>query len=196
MRARYRLPSRLILCGLACAAAGAASGPRSVKDFLALIPERYLGCAETCLTPAARLAMIDVNDAANGWLRLVGRGDNAFDGWIELALFRRGPDGPMLGVAVNRCGPLCEQQIAFLRRRGENWEEITARVFAPLPAERIKELYRAEFPGDEFADDPPVLYRLPRQGSDILLVTQEPIAGREAVLARYRLQAGRFILLD
>ena len=47
----------------------------------------------------------------------------------------------------------------------------------------MRELYRANFPGDEFADDPPVLYRLPRRGTDITLVTQEAIAGREAVLA-------------
>jgi hypothetical protein len=58
----------------------------------------------------------------------------------------------------------------------------------------VQELYQAGFPSDEFADDPPVLYRLPRSGTDIILVTQEAIVNREVVLARFRIVNGRFIL--
>jgi hypothetical protein len=171
-----------------------AAGPGSVKDYLLLLPERYLGFDNAPLPPAERLAMIEIDDRANGWLKLVGRGGNAFEGWIEIALFSKGPAGPMLGITVNQCGPLCRQQVFFLRHARGNWEEITARVFQPLPKDKVKALYGANFPGDEFADDPPVLYRLPRRGTDILLVTQEAIAGREVVLARLRLKNGRFLL--
>ena len=164
---------------------------KSIKDYLLLVPEKHLGLEGAKLTAAERLAMIETDDSASGWLRLAGRGRNAFEGWIELALFRRGPDGPMLGVAVNHCGPRCEQRLAFLRCAGGQWQEITGRVFTPLPEKRVQALYAREFPGDEFADDPPVLYRLPRRGTDIVLVTQEAICGREAVLARLRLADGR-----
>lgn len=173
-------------------AALAAETPRTVKDFLLFLPEKYLGFAGAAIPATERLAMIEVDDTANGWLKLAGRGGRAFEGWIELALFRAGPGGPLLGVAINHCGPLCEQQLVFLRYAGRDWQDLTAAVFQPLAADRVRELYRASFPGDEFADDPPVLYRLPRRGTDILLVTQEALAGREAVLARLRLRDGRF----
>ena len=186
-----RLAGAAILLALA-SGIPAAGAPGSVKDCLLLVPEKYLGLEGTTLSAAERLAMIEIDDTANGWLRLAGRGAHAFEGWIEIALFRKGPAGAMLGVALNRCGPLCEQRLAFLRPAGAAWEEITGRVFSPLPAETVKALYRREFPGADSADDPPVLYRLPRQGTDIVLVTQEAIAGREVVLARLRLIDGRF----
>jgi len=181
---------RLLL--IYCAASLLAAGPKNIKDCLRLLPEKYLGLAGTTLPAAERLAMIEIDDSANGWLRLSGRGRNAFEGWIELALFRRGPGGPMLGVAVNHCGPRCEQRLLFLSWVGGEWEEITGRVFSPLSENRVRALYHREFPGDESADDPPVLYRLPRRGTDILLVSQEAICGREAVLARLGLANGRF----
>lgn len=187
----FSLPFLLLyLCG----AALAAEAPRTVKDFLLLLPEKFLGYEGAVIPASERLDMIEVDDRANGWLKLSGRGANAFEGWIEIALFREGPAGPMLGITVNHCGPLCRQQLLFLQYIDENWEEITGKVFQPLPVSEVRELYQAGFPGAEFADDPPVLYRLPRKGTDILLVTQEAIAGREAVLARYRLQDGRFVL--
>ena len=169
-----------------------AAGPKGIKDYLLLVPEKYLAIEDARLPAAERLAMIEIDDTANGWLRLAGRGAHAFEGWIELALFRGGPGGRMLGVAVNQCGPLCEQRLAFLRLAPGGWQEITAEVFSPLPRETVMALYRKEFPGGESADDPPVLYRLPRRGTDIALVTQEAVAGREAVLARLRLIDGRF----
>jgi len=175
-------------------AALATEAPRTVKDFLLLLPENYLGFENVKIPASERLDMIEVDDTANGWLKLTGKGGRTFEGWIEIALFNRGPAGPMLGIAVNHCGPLCEQQLFFLRFARGDWQDLTATVFQPLAADMVRELYRAAFPGDEFADDPPVLYRLPRKGTDILLVTQEALAGREAVLARYRLQDGRFIL--
>jgi hypothetical protein len=123
---------------------------------------------------------------------LTGKGERAFEGWIEVALFREGPGGPMLGITVNHCGPLCEQQVFFLQHARGDWHDITAKVFQPLPEDSVRELFRAKFPGEDFAGDPPVLYRLPRRGTDITLVTQEAIAGREAVLARLFLANGRF----
>lgn len=188
MTRKAALPLLLALCAVPIFAAG----PKTVKDFLLILPEKYLGVDAVRLTAAERLAMIEIDDTANGWLRLVGRGDRAFEGWIEMALFRRGPGGPMLAVAVHQCGPLCEQRLTFLRHAGGKWLDLTAAVFQPLPAERVRGLYREAFHDGESADDPPVLYRLPRRGTDILLVTQEAVAGREAVLARLRLIDGRF----
>jgi len=187
----FTLPALLFYLYGAALATGA---PRTVKDFLLLLPEKYLGFENVKIPASERLDMIEVDDTANGWLKLTGKGGRAFEGWIELALFRGGSGGPLLGIAVNHCGPLCEQQLFFLRYARGDWQDLTATVFQPLAADRVSELYHAAFPGDEFADDPPVLYRLPRKGTDLLLVTQEALAGREAILARYRLQDGRFIL--
>lgn len=189
MTRKTALPLLFALCAVPLFAAG----PKTVKDFLLTVPERYLGIDAVRLPAAERLAMIEIDDTANGWLRLVGRGDRAFEGWIEMAMFRRGLGGPMLAVAVNQCGPLCEQRLTFLRHAGGEWLDLTAAVFQPLPAERVRRLYRAAFPDGESADDPPVLYRLPRHGTDIVLVTQEAIAGREVILVRLRLINGRFV---
>ncbi len=186
-----RLAGAAILLALA-SGMPAAGAPGSVKDLLLLIPEKYLGLEGTTLSAAERLAMIEIDDTAHGWLRLAGRGAHAFEGWIELALFRKGPAGAMLGVAVNQCGPLCEQRLTFLQYAGGEWLDLTAAVFQPLPAGRVRQLYRAAFPDGESAADPPVLYRLPRQGTDLLLVTQEAVAGREVELARLQLIDGRF----
>jgi len=168
--------------------------PLNITDYLLLIPEKYLGFENLEIPAPERLGMIEENDPQNGWLKLTGKGETTFEGWMELALFSKGPSGPMLGVAVNHCGPVCSQQIFFLRYAPGSWEEITARVFQPLPEEMVKKLYRHHFAGDENGDDPPVLYRLPRRGTDIILVSQEAIAGREVVLTRFRLRDGRFIL--
>ena len=170
--------------------------PLNVTDCLLLIPEGYLGFENTKIPETERLAMIEERDVANGWLKLTGRGKNAFEGWVELALFSKGPSGPMLGITVNRCGPLCQQRIYFLQHAESAWQEITAEVFQPLAIDKVKELYCRRFPDDENSDDPPVLYRLPRRGTDIVLVTQEAVAGREIVLARLSLRNGRFIRRD
>lgn len=167
--------------------------PLTITDYLLLIPENYLGFKNSKITAPERMDMIEENDGKNGWLKLVGKGENTFEGWIELALFSKGPSGTMLGVAVHHCGPACSQQIYFLQYKQGSWEEITALVFQPLPGNRVKELYKANFLSDEFTDDPPVLYRLPRRGTDILLVTQEAIVGREVILARFNLTNGHFI---
>jgi hypothetical protein len=186
----------LFLLAVLClwSAAAAAEKPLNIIDYLLLIPEKYLGFEKLKIPTPERLAMIEENDSQNGWLKLIGKGENTFEGWVELALFSKGPDGPMIGVTVNQCGPLCEQQIHFLQFRENECQEITGRVFQPLPADKVQGLYQAGFPSDEFADDPPVLYRLPRRGTDIILVTQEAIVNREVVLARFRIVNGRFIL--
>jgi len=197
METRKRILKRLSLicaCLLALSFRIASEKQFTIVDYLTLIPEKYLGFENATIPTAERLAMIEIDDRANGWLELTGRGGNAFEGWIEIALFSKGPAGPMLGITVNQCGPLCQQQVFFLHYALGNWEEITAKVFQPLPADKVKALYGANFPGDEFADDPPVLYRLPRHGTDIVLVTQEAIVGNEVVLARLRLKNGRFLL--
>ena len=168
----------------------------NVTDCLLLLPEKYFGFENLRIPAMERLAMIEENDTQNGWLKLTGKGDTTFEGWIEIALFSKGPSGSMLGVTVNHCGPLCQQQVFFLEYTGNSWQEISSRVFQPLPADKIKGLYKAIFPNDELAADPPVLYRLPRRGTDILLVTQEAIVGKEIILARFRLINGRFIIQD
>jgi len=193
MKRNSRLNPWIAACLLAAMHGTAAVKPLQVTDYLLLVPEKYLGFENAKIPASERLGMIETDDRANGWLTLAGRGENAFEGWIEIALFSKGPGGPMLGVAVNHCGPACQQQIHFLQYREGSWQEITGSVFQPLPAEKVKVLYQAGFPDNEFADDPPVLYRLPRRGTDIVLVTQEAIAGREVVLARLRLENGRFM---
>ena len=110
----------------------AAEGPRTVKDHLLLLPEKYLGFENATLPAAERLAMIEVDDTANGWLKLTGKGERTFEGWIEVALFSRGPAGPMLGITVNHCGPLCEQQALFPAHARGDWHDITAKVFQPF----------------------------------------------------------------
>ncbi len=192
MKRNSRIYPWITACLLAAMHGAAAVKPLSISDYLLRIPEKFLGFENIRIPAAERLGMIAVDDRANGWLRLAGRGGNAFEGWIDLALFSQGPQGPMIGVTVNHCGPLCRQQIFFLEYARGTWAEITAKVWQPLTADKVKELYRACFPGDEFADDPPVLYRLPRRGMDIVLVTQEAIAGKEIILARFHLEGGRF----
>jgi hypothetical protein len=179
---------------LAAFSCTAAEKPLQVTDYLLLLPEKYLGFESMKIAAPERLGMIEENDSRNGWLKLTGKGETTFEGWIELALFSKGPSGPMLGVTINQCGPLCQQQIFFLQYAQGNWEEVTGKVFQPLPADKVNGLYQASFANNEFTADPPVLYRLPRRGTDIVLVSQETIAGREVVLARLRLRDGRFIL--
>ena len=189
----FRLIFLILVCFQAESFGAAAEKPLPVTDYLLLLPEKYLGFENVKIPAAERLAMIEENDTQNGWLKLTGRGKNTFEGWIELALFSKGPSGPMLGITVNHCGPLCRQRLFFLQYTEGSWQEITGQVLQPLPEDKMKDLYRANFPGDEFANDPPVLYRLPRRGSDILLVTQKAIAGREVILTRWCLENGRFI---
>jgi hypothetical protein len=188
-----KLLSRIAVCFLAASCAIAAKKQLNVVDYLMLLPEKYIGFENMKIPSTERPSMIGENDARNGWLKLTGRGENTFEGWVEMALFNKGPAGPMLGITVNHCGPLCQQRIYFLQYTESAWQEITAEVFQPLAIDQVKELYRSRFPDDENSDDPPVLYRLPRRGTDIVLVTQETITGREVVLARFSLRNGRFI---
>lgn len=150
--------------------------PRTVLDYYRLVPaEALFPEGET----VDRTSAVVLEDIPNGYLRLGG-----WEGYGEVALFRKADGGALLGVAQNVCAPACGQVLRFLEWTGAGFQDVTARVFPKVEAAQVRAAWeRQRRPGDEdWGEDIPVLWVLPRRGTTITLVVQPELVGREVGL--------------
>lgn len=156
--------------------------PVTVLDHYLLLPGAIFPEAEI---PNREKAIV-VRDIANGYLKVQGH----WEGFGEIALFRMtDPRRRLLGVTKASCGPACTQEIHFLEYYDGSWVERTKRILPEIPKARIAEQYRKlkhpEDP-DDWGEDVPVLYLLPRNGTTIKVVVQPQFTKKEIVLFELR----------
>ena len=72
-----------------------------------------------------RKSLIKVEDVKNGYLYLEGM----WEGWAEIALFRKADGTYLVAVSQVGCGPGCAGDLMFLAYEKGRWTNVTRRVF-------------------------------------------------------------------
>ncbi len=187
-------PNRIIfalwaVCALFIAgvAIGLQQQPRDVLDHYLLVPDRYLtmgGGAQE------RDTAIKIRDIKNGYLRIEG----AWEGYTEIALFRNPDRSALIAITNVSFGPGPEQKIYFLIYDGKAWIDKTKEVFARVPQSQIAAAYKKkkDREDEDYGEAVPHVYRLPRTGTTIRVVTAPGFAAAEITLAELKWVNGRF----
>lgn len=177
----------LLICSQAEALYACIQQPQSVVDYYLLLPDKYLTEGGS---RQSRLKAIKINDARNGYLRVEG----AWEGYTEIALFRKPDRAALIAVSDVHFGPGPEQRLRFLEYTNSRWTDRTREVMPEVSASAIAAAYRAKKrPVDEdFGDDVPHLYLLPRMGTTITVVVAPGFTQRGMTLMELRWKDGRF----
>lgn len=167
--------------------AGFQPQPRDVVDYYLLLPDRYFtlgGGAQE------RDTAIKIRDIKNGYLRLEG----AWEGYTEIALFRNPDRSALIAVSNVSLGPGPDQKIYFLSCDGKAWIDKTKEVFARVPQSQIATMYKKKRSREDkdYGQDVPHVYRLPRLGTTINVVTPPSFTSVEITLAELKWVNGRF----
>ncbi len=142
--------------------------------------------------------MVDVNDPENYYLSFT-----SFDieGFGTLAVFLDDQGGQTVAISTTGCGPICGQDLYFLREKDGVWIDVTGEVFPKLSdedsAKKADEVLAIRHAAglvpeeDYFAP----LYVLPQQGTTIDLIDQyDDIYGPElGVLFHFKWKNGVFV---
>jgi hypothetical protein len=122
--------------------------PQTVTDFYLLLPEGLSGITATSKSdlPAFegsfifaankkggsksaidgyRKSLIKIEDLKNGYLYLEGM----WEGWAEIALFKKADGTYLVAFSQVGCGPGCEGDIMFLTYNRGDWTNVTKQVF-------------------------------------------------------------------
>ncbi len=181
----------------------AAKEPRTVSEFYLALPARlsqirgnggglrhyfdggfaFSSGAER-LTGAAlakhRRSLIKIEDVNNGYLRLEG----AWEGWSEIAIFKKAGGSYLVAVSQTGCGPGCSGEVMFLTYTNGRWSDVT----------------RTVFPADPFNSEG--YFELPRTGTTVKLKCGADNEGLElepgecrgdTVLAEFKWDRGKFV---
>jgi hypothetical protein len=138
--------------------------PRSytVLDYYLLLPDQYLHSARV----KNRRSIIKVSDIKNGYLRL----EDGWDGWAEIALFKKSDGSSIIAVEEMVCGPACGcESFRFLEYDNGNWIDVTKDVLPKIPEKVLRSEYR-RLSAEANRDTPNYYYQLPRVGTDIKVV--------------------------
>jgi hypothetical protein len=153
--------------------------PKTVTDyFLAMPNDVYSSDMEgNKITGKAALtkyrkSLIKIEDIKNGYLRLEG----AWEGWAEIALFKKNDGSYLVAQAESGCGPACDGFVKFWSYKAGKWTDVTKSVFAEPTAKAVAKQFNAIKPADdETADEAgmPFYYLLPRVGRTLKLACNE-----------------------
>jgi len=140
--------------------------PGTVLDYYLMLPDKYVRFARN----ENRRSIIKVKDIENGYLRLEGD----WDGWAEIALFRKSDKSAIIAVEEIGCGPICGcVSIQFLHYGDGNWKDVTRSVLPKVPEKVLRSEYR-RLSGEADRYTPPYYYDLPRTGTDVQVMIQFP----------------------
>lgn len=112
--------------------------PRTVTDFYLQLPSSFVNDTETV---AKRRARIEIEDAANGYLKLKPTFDQNPGEYTEIVLFKRSAGGYVVGISTVQCTMTCSSYERFLERRANRWTDVEARIF-PVARETELRLYQ------------------------------------------------------
>jgi len=147
------------------------TAPRTVTDFYLKLPAKYLQISDAIPN---RRSLIKTEDIANGYLRL---GSNDWEGWGEVALFKRANRSYIVAVTEYSCGPECDGTLTFLDYKNGKWKEVEL-----LPRYTVGDLRTAfhgateRQPNEEETNEQ--VFELPRKGKEITLkLGDAPVMG-------------------
>ena len=183
----------LILAFFACCqnlSAQAKNNPNTVTDYYLLLPTENLPILESV---RSRRSIIKTEDTKNGYLRLEG----AWEGWAEIALFRKTNREAVIAVEEVGCGPECSGAVQFLTYKNGRWTDVTDEVMPNLSDEDILAAYlRVKTKDDEthsLDDVPNVYWVLPQKGTTIKMVLGDESASNGKTLMSFNWNGSKFV---
>jgi len=84
-----------------------------------------------------RKSLIKIEDIKNGYLKLEG----AWEGWAEIALFKKKDGSFLIAQAETGCGPACDGFIKFFTYNSGKWTDVTKQVFPTLSEKQINQAF-------------------------------------------------------
>lgn len=127
------------------------------------------------------------------FLRLEG----AWEGWAEIALFRKTNREVVLAVEEVGCGPECSGAVQFLTYKNGKWTDVTDELMPNLSDEDILAAYlRVKTKDDEMHsldDVPNVYWVLPQKGTTIKMVLGDESASNGKTLMSFNWNGSKFV---
>ena len=77
-----------------------------------------------------RKSLIKIQDVQNGYMRLEG----TWEGWVEIALFKKADGEYLVALSQVACGPGCQGDVMFLTYKKGVWTNVTKQVFPSSPS--------------------------------------------------------------
>jgi hypothetical protein len=153
--------------------------PKTVTDYYLAMPnDLYSSTIEgKKITNKAALikhrkSLIKIEDIKNGYLKLEG----PWEGWAEIALFKKTDGSYIIAQAESGCGPACDGSVKFWTYKAGKWADVTKSVFTEPTGKAVAKQFNAtKGETDEAADESgmPFYYNLPRQGKIMTLACNE-----------------------
>ncbi len=113
-----------------------------------------------------RKSLIKIEDIKNSYLKLEG----TWEGWAEIALFKKTDGNYIITQAENSCGLACDGFVKFWTYKTGKWLEITTQVFPKISAATAAKTFNLKKPTSEEAADEngfSFYYLLPRVGKTL-----------------------------
>lgn len=179
----------------------ASAQPKTVTDyFLAMPDEVYSTDLEGNKIKSKnelikfRKTLIKIEDIKNGYLKLEG----AWEGWAEIALFRKNDGSYIIAQAENGCGPACDGFVKFWTYKSGKWTDITAQLFPEISQKTAAKAFNAKKPANEESADEngfPFYYLLPRQGRTLKIACNEctQSGAEDFVFLEYEWNGSKFV---
>lgn len=178
------------------------SQPKTVTDYFLAMPDDVYSTdiegKRITNKPALtkfRKAMIKIEDIKNGYLRIEG----AWEGWGEIALFKKTDGSYIIGQAENGCGPACDGFVKFWIYNAGKWTDITKTVFTEPSGKAVAKQFNAtKGKDDEAAEESgiPFYYSLPREGRVMRIVCNECSSsgdGEDFTIFSYEWKGTKFV---
>ncbi len=182
----------LLLC-LVCSQqvpAQSKPNPQTVADYYLLLPTDNLPILESVKN---RRSIIKTQDLKNGYLRLEG----GWEGWAEVALFRKTNREAVIAVAEVGCGPACGGAAQFLTFKNGKWTDVTAKVMPELEDADILAAYnRLKTADDEphsLAEMPYIYWQMPQKGTTLKLLLGDESESSGKTLISFAWNGERFV---
>jgi hypothetical protein len=186
----------LILVGIANIFA---QQPKSVEDFYLLIPnERYSTNFEgnKIKDKAAlikyRKSLIKIKDVQNGYLKLEG----PWEGWSEIALFKRKDGSYLIAETSVGCGPACDGSLELSTYKNGKWTNVTAQFLPKITNQMAFAGYKTNGGVSEeikSGADLPYYFLLPRVGRTLKIACNECSDAEDFVLLEYEWNGEKFV---
>ena len=177
--------------------------PKTVTDYFLAMPDNLYSTniegikinGRAALTKH-RKSLIKIEDIQNGYLKLEG----PWEGWAEIALFKKTDGSYIIAQAESGCGPACEGFVKFWTYNAGKWTDVTKSVFeAPGEKEVAKKFNSIKPESDEAVNESGMsfYYNLPRKGRIMKVACNEcsqVIDGEpDFTIMRYEWNGTRFI---
>lgn len=138
-----------------------------------------------------RKSLIKIEDVKNGYLKLEG----AWEGWAEIALFKKKDGSYLIAQAESGCGPVCSGFIKFFDYKNGKWSDVTDQVFPVLTEARIKKAF-VDKKIDTEETGANIYFVLPREGTTVRMSCNEcsDTGDQDSILLEFNWNGEKFTM--